>query len=42
MLVDMICVENNEKVVNTNISEVGTNLENLIPTEETGLSSLFE
>ena len=42
MLVDMICVENNEKVVNTNISEVGTNLENLIPTEETSLSSLFE
>ena len=33
MLVDMICVENNGKVVNTNISEVGTNLENLIPTE---------
>ena len=42
MLVDMITIESNEKIVNVNVSEAGKNVENLIPTEETGLSSLFE
>lgn len=42
MLVDMIIIEDNEKVVKANVSEVGTDFNNLIPTEDNGLSSLFE
>lgn len=42
MLVDMIFIEDNVKIVKTNISEVGKEIKDLIPTEEEGLSSLFE